>query len=48
MDRMRQNITLTNSDWTGRAVKRLHGITSQDAVSASSGTFCRGAVGSPA
>jgi glycosyltransferase involved in cell wall biosynthesis len=29
MDRMRQNITLTNSDWTGRAVKRLHGITSQ-------------------
>jgi glycosyltransferase involved in cell wall biosynthesis len=29
MDRMKQNVTLTNSDWTGRAVQRLHGITSR-------------------
>ena len=27
MERMKQNITLTNSDWTGRIVQRLHGIT---------------------
>jgi glycosyltransferase involved in cell wall biosynthesis len=27
IERMKQNITLTNSDWTGRIVQRLHGIT---------------------
>ncbi len=26
VDRMKRNVTLTNSDWTGRAVQRLHGI----------------------
>lgn len=29
IERMKQNITLTNSDWTGRAVQRLHGIASR-------------------
>ncbi len=26
VDRMKRNVTLTNSDWTGRAVQRLYGI----------------------
>lgn len=38
-ERMKRNLTLTNSDWTGRVVQRLHGIPTRTLYPPIAGTF---------